>query len=84
MWSEAKQLTSERLAYYHQAGEQFSAQIFGRQLAAFIDRVREEQEKQGVLFLCIGSDRSTGTAWDPWWGISCSGLRKPPVQTKGF
>ncbi len=84
MWSEAKQLTSERLAYYHQAGEQFSAQIFGRQLAAFIDRVREEQEKQGVLFLCIDSDRSTGDSLGPLVGYKLQRFAETAGTNEGI
>ena len=68
MWSEAKQLAQERLAYYHEAGTRFSAQLFGRQLAAFVEQVRIEQEKSDVLFLCIGSDRSTGDSLGPLVG----------------
>lgn len=68
MWSEAKQLASERVAYYHQAGERFCPQTFGGQLASFVDRVREEQKKKEVLFLCIGSDRSTGDSLGPLVG----------------
>ena len=68
MWSEAKQLRTQRLAYYHQAGEKFSSLMFGRQLAGFIGQVREEQGKRDVLFLCIGSDRSTGDSLGPLVG----------------
>lgn len=68
MWNEAKQITPERLAYYHQAGEQFSPEIFGGQLSYFVSRVKEEQEKKDVLFLCIGSDRSTGDSLGPLVG----------------
>lgn len=68
MWSETKSLAPERQAYYHQAGEQFSAQVFGGQLAAFVEKVRREQEKKDVLFLCIGSDRSTGDSLGPLVG----------------
>ena len=50
MWSEARQLAQERLAYYHEAGTRFSPQLFGRQLAAFVEKVRLEQEKKDVLF----------------------------------
>lgn len=68
MWSQAKQQATDRLAYYHQAGDQFSPQVFGGQLAAFVDQVKEKQDKEKVLFLCIGSDRSTGDSLGPLVG----------------
>lgn len=76
MRSEAKQLMSERLAYYHQAGERFSPQAFGSQLAFFVEKVREEQEKKRVLFLCIGSDRSTGDSLGPLVGYKLERRRE--------
>ncbi|MCI8400853.1 MAG: spore protease YyaC [Lachnospiraceae bacterium] len=81
MWSEIKQLAARRPAYYHQAGEQFSPQIFGRQLAAFVDRVRAEKEKKGVLFLCIGSDRSTGDSLGPLVGYKLERLEEDTEKT---
>jgi len=68
MWSEAKQLRAETAAYYHKAGEMFCAQRFGNQLGAFVGQVRRDQKKQEVLFLCIGSDRSTGDSLGPLVG----------------
>lgn len=68
MHNEMKEVPVQKLAYYHQAGAGFSAQEFGRQLKAFVERVKEEQDKRGVLFLCIGSDRSTGDSLGPLVG----------------
>ena len=68
MWSEAKQLAEQRPAYYHESGTQFSPELFGRQLASFVEQVQTAQEKRDVLFLCIGSDRSTGDSLGPLVG----------------
>lgn len=63
-----KRKAEDLRAYYHRAGEGFSPREFGGQLNRFVERVKEEQEKQGVLFLCIGSDRSTGDSLGPLVG----------------
>lgn len=68
MLMETKWKTAERFAYYHQAGNGFSPKEFGGQLSSFVERVKEEHRKQGLLFLCIGSDRSTGDSLGPLVG----------------
>jgi putative sporulation protein YyaC len=68
MWKEARQLTRDSVTYYHQAGKGFSASVFGGQLHAFLEELKEKQEKTSVLFLCIGSDRSTGDSLGPLVG----------------
>lgn len=68
MLMESRQRTADRFAYYHQAGNGFSPEKFGEQLSSFVEKVQEEQEKKGVLFLCIGSDRSTGDSLGPLVG----------------
>ncbi len=68
MLMETKRKAADRFAYYHQAGNGFSPQEFGEQLTSFVERVKEEHRKQGVLFLCIGSDRSTGDSLGPLVG----------------
>ena len=68
MLMETKWKAADRFAYYHQAGNGFSPREFGGQLTTFVERVKEEQEKKGILFLCIGSDRSTGDSLGPLVG----------------
>ena len=80
MWMEAKQRTEDRFAYYHQAGGNFSPQEFGGQLTAFVKKVKEEKEKTGVLFLCIGSDRSTGDSLGPLVGYKLEQKGLPGMQ----
>ena len=68
MLLETKRKAADRFAYYHQAGNGFSPREFGKQLTSFVEQVKEERRKQGVLFLCIGSDRSTGDSLGPLVG----------------
>ncbi len=80
MLMDTKQRNADRLAYYHQAGNGFSPREFGGQLASFVEKVREEEEKKGVLFLCIGSDRSTGDSLGPLVGYKL----ESNLGTQGF
>ena len=42
--------------------------MFGNQLGELIDEVRKKTGKQRVIYLCIGSDRSTGDSLGPLVG----------------
>ena len=79
MWSEGKQQAVMQCAYYHQAGNGFSPKEFGGQLSYFVEQVREEQNKTGVLFLCIGSDRSTGDSLGPLVGYKLEQRSNGPL-----
>lgn len=68
MIMETKVAKAERFAFYHPAGSGFSSQEFGSQLSLFVEAVKKETRKQGILFLCIGSDRSTGDSLGPLVG----------------
>lgn len=68
MLIETKRKASDRFAYYHPAGEGFSPSEFGDQLSVFVEKAKEEHKKRGILFLCIGSDRSTGDSLGPLVG----------------
>ncbi|MBQ9886484.1 MAG: spore protease YyaC [Lachnospiraceae bacterium] len=58
----------ERKVFYHKAGASFSAEEFAGQLKSFIDETLVVSGKEKVLFLCIGSDRSTGDSLGPLVG----------------
>lgn len=53
---------------YYRADEAFSPEAFGSQLARLVSEIREEKRKDRVLYLCIGSDRSTGDSLGPLIG----------------
>lgn len=57
----------ETISYY-EPGECFSPEQFGKQLSELICEVQKEKQKKDVLFLCIGSDRSTGDSLGPLTG----------------
>ncbi|MCI9068840.1 MAG: spore protease YyaC [Lachnospiraceae bacterium] len=57
-----------RQIYYHKAGKWFSPELFGGQFKKLVAEVRKSTKKEGVLFLCIGSDRSTGDSLGPLVG----------------
>lgn len=58
----------ERKVFYHKAGTSFSAKEFAGQLCDFIDEALFVSGKEKILFLCIGSDRSTGDSLGPLVG----------------
>lgn len=58
----------EQRVFYYESGEEFEEVHFGQELAAMIRQVKYKQGKNAVLFLCIGSDRSTGDSLGPLTG----------------
>ncbi len=64
---------------YYRADEAFSPEAFGSQLARLVSEIREEKRKNRVLYLCIGSDRSTGDSLGPLIGhmLTCTERRYP-------
>lgn len=63
-----KSAITDPIMYYHRAGTAFSASLFGGQLHSFLEEMKEKQDKKSVLYLCIGSDRSTGDSLGPLVG----------------
>ena len=58
----------EKKVIYYSSGEQFETDHFGYHLSEMIRQVKIETGKTSVLFLCIGSDRSTGDSLGPLTG----------------
>ena len=56
-WMSAK---DSRNIYYFNSDRNFKAEDFARQLHQMIEEEKARQGKKGVVFLCIGTDRSTG------------------------
>lgn len=69
----------ERKIFYHKAGDSFSAREFADQLRSFIEESLFASGKEKVLFLCIGSDRSTGDSLGPLVGHNLEKGRKSNV-----
>lgn len=53
---------------YYPSDKTFSPHIFARRLGDMIVRCKVEKKKDNVIFLCIGSDRSTGDSLGPLIG----------------
>lgn len=58
----------EKKVIYYSSGEQFETEHFGYHLSDMIKKVKVRTGKNSVLFLCIGSDRSTGDSLGPLTG----------------
>ncbi len=54
--------------HYYKSGKSFVSDDFGRQLRGLVAEVMRREEKESVLYLCIGSDRSTGDSLGPLVG----------------
>lgn len=59
---------NNRRIYYYQPGQNFSPRHFGEDLQQLIEDVRLHEAREELLFLCIGSDRSTGDSLGPLIG----------------
>lgn len=61
-------MMKEKKVIYYSSGEQFDIEQFGYQLSEMIQKAKDRTGKSSVLFLCIGSDRSTGDSLGPLTG----------------
>lgn len=68
---------------YYKSGEDFPEEKFGRHLAQLIDQEMEENKKSKVLYLCIGSDRSTGDSLGPLIGYMLQKEEDTPYMVFG-
>ena len=64
LWKTFGISSREDISYYDTAGE-FEAERFAVNLNRMIMDEMEEKGKEGVMFLCIGTDRSTGDSLGP-------------------
>ena len=70
LWERIK-IRGNREIYYYDAQNDWETEVFALQLYGLIKEQMEEQNKKGVLFLCLGTDRSTGDSlgphlWEIW------------------
>ena len=73
-WMAAK---DSRDIYYFNSDRNFEAEAFAARLHQMIEEEKLRQGKRGVVFLCIGTDRSTGDSLGPLIGYK---LRKMEVS----
>lgn len=69
--------------YYHRSGKRFLPDVFGGQLRELVEQVQRAEEKTEVLYLCIGSDRSTGDSLGPLVGYKLNQKGSWEVQVLG-
>lgn len=63
--------------------EKFSPDDFGRHLRDLIEEVKREEQKEKVLFLCIGTDRCTGDSLGPLIGHQLMRVKKRDWEILG-
>lgn len=61
-------IRAEQEIYYHNSCRNFRAREFASRLAWLIEEEKKRKRKQETLFLCIGTDRSTGDSLGPLIG----------------
>lgn len=61
-------IRGERDIYYYDTRNDFESEEFAKRLYCLIQEEQGQQKKDGVVFLCIGTDRSTGDSLGPLIG----------------
>ena len=74
LWKAANIRRREDISYYDTSGR-FEAERFASHLNRLIMEELRTQGKGGVIFLCIGTDRSTGDSLGPLVGYKLRGKR---------
>ena len=67
LWKSFRMQRRGDISYYDTMGE-FEAERFAVNLNQLIAEEMVEKQKAGVIFLCIGTDRSTGDSLGPLVG----------------
>lgn len=70
-----RRLSQSREIYYFDSGDTFEVDICARILDEMIKDTVREKGKRGVVFLCIGTDRSTGDSLGPLIGYKLKDQR---------
>ena len=71
-WMSAK---DSRNIYYFNSNRNFKAEAFASRLHQMIEEEKARQGKKGVVFLCIGTDRSTGDSLGPLIGYKLRDMK---------
>lgn len=70
-----RRLSHNREVYYFDSNSSFEVEACARTLHELIYDAAREEEKDGVVFFCIGTDRSTGDSLGPLIGYKLKGQR---------
>lgn len=76
-------IRGEREIYYYDTRKDFSPEELAVQLFRLIHEEQEAQGKKGVVFLCIGTDRSTGDSLGPLIGYKLQNRNVKRAQVLG-
>lgn len=79
-WMSAK---DSRNIYYFNSDRNFKAEDFAKQLHQMIEEEKRRQRKKGVVFLCIGTDRSTGDSLGPLIGYKLRDMKTSSAAVFG-
>ncbi|MDO4294687.1 MAG: spore protease YyaC [bacterium] len=72
-----------REVYYYDTVREFCHEDFAKRLRSMIEEEKAKSGKKGVVFLCIGTDRSTGDSLGPLIGYKLHGERLSHMQILG-
>lgn len=83
MKTDWKQSRKKRNIYYFDSKKNEEIALCAGMLHQMIGEVAKEQGKSGVVFLCIGTDRSTGDSLGPLIGYKLKGKNMRKIQIMG-
>ena len=69
--------------YYFNSDRNFKAEAFAGRLHQMIEEEKARQGKKGVVFLCIGTDRSTGDSLGPLIGYKLRDMKTSSAAVFG-
>lgn len=72
---EWKLLRNDQEVYYYNSSREAVSEEFAQRLCRLIREEKETKEKRRVVFLCIGTDRSTGDSLGPLIGYKLKQMR---------
>ena len=72
---EWKTIRNYQEIYYYNASRNFIPEEFAGQLFEMIQEEKERKNKRGIVFLCIGTDRSTGDSLGPLIGYKLNQMK---------
>ncbi|HJA70026.1 MAG TPA: spore protease YyaC [Candidatus Lachnoclostridium stercoravium] len=82
LWERIK-IRGNREVYYYDAKNGWEIENFAFRLYGLIKDEMEAENKKGVVFLCIGTDRSTGDSLGPLIGYKLKGKRIKRAEVIG-
>lgn len=76
-------IRAEREVYYYDTRKKFESEEIAEQLWRMIREEQIREKKEGVVILCIGTDRSTGDSLGPLIGYKLKEKRVSKVEILG-